>query len=73
MSDDFDLQMVQDYEVKRSCSTRDTTVCAAARVECLTGQLHKKSISVVPKLFLAGGLSPENIEEAIEMVRPLCR
>jgi phosphoribosylanthranilate isomerase len=25
---------------------------------------------VVPKLFLAGGLSPENIDEAIETVRP---
>ena len=25
---------------------------------------------VVPKLFLAGGLAPENIEDAIEIVRP---
>jgi phosphoribosylanthranilate isomerase len=25
---------------------------------------------MIPKLFLAGGLSPENIENAVEIVRP---
>ena len=40
-----------------------------------TGKVFDWSIAqqvsrLVPKLFLAGGLSPENIEEAIETVRP---
>ena len=30
----------------------------------------RKTREIVPKLFLAGGLSPENIEEAITIVRP---
>lgn len=30
----------------------------------------RKTRKLVPKLFLAGGLSPENIEEAIAIVRP---
>ena len=50
----------------RSCSTRETIVCEVARVECLTGQLHNEVSQIVPKLYLAGGLSPENVEEAIE-------
>ena len=40
-----------------------------------TGRVFDWSIAqqvnqLVPKLFLAGGLSPDNIEEAIETVRP---
>ena len=27
-------------------------------------------MELAPKLFLAGGLSPENVQEAIETVRP---
>jgi phosphoribosylanthranilate isomerase len=32
--------------------------------------LAREVSRMVPKLFLAGGLSPENIEEAIATVRP---
>lgn len=32
--------------------------------------LARQTRELVPKLFLAGGLSPENIEEAIAVVRP---
>jgi phosphoribosylanthranilate isomerase len=40
-----------------------------------TGQVADRSLAMkfrdlVPKLFLAGGLSPSNIEEAIHAVRP---
>jgi phosphoribosylanthranilate isomerase len=30
----------------------------------------RQAASTIPKLFLAGGLSPENIENAIKTVRP---
>jgi len=70
VSSDFDIQRVQTYEVEAiMLDTRDNALRGG------TGRAFDWSIArdvnrLVPKLFLAGGLSPENIEEAIEMVRP---
>ena len=67
---DFDIQTAQAYETEAVLlDTRDNSLRGG------TGRAFDWSIArevnkVVPKLFLAGGLSPENIEEAIEMVRP---
>jgi phosphoribosylanthranilate isomerase len=70
VSGDFDMQMVQDYDVNAiMLDTRDNKLRGG------TGRVFDWSVAievnkVVPKLFLAGGLSPENISEAIELVRP---
>jgi phosphoribosylanthranilate isomerase len=74
VSGDFDIQMVQDYARARDVNaimldTRDNNLRGG------TGRVFDWSVAievnkVVPKLFLAGGLSPENISEAIELVRP---
>jgi phosphoribosylanthranilate isomerase len=70
VSGDFDIQIVQDYEVNAlMLDTRENNLRGG------TGRVFDWSVAievnkVVPKLFLAGGLSPENISEAIELVRP---
>lgn len=70
VSGDSDVEMVDAYEVEAvMLDTRDNNLRGG------TGRVFDWSIAkrvneVVPKLFLAGGLSPENIEEAIETVNP---
>jgi phosphoribosylanthranilate isomerase len=70
VSGDFDIQMVQHYDVKAiMLDTRDNNLRGG------TGRVFDWSVAievnkVAAKLFLAGGLSPENISEAIELVRP---
>ncbi len=70
VSNDFRVEMVNDYEVEAiMLDTKHNTLRGG------TGRVFDWSIArevneVVPKLFLAGGLSPENIEDAIETVRP---
>ncbi len=67
---DFNPQVAQAYEVQAiMLDTRHKTLRGG------TGRAFDWSVAsqvnqLVPKLFLAGGLSPENIEEAIELVRP---
>ena len=70
VSRDFDVQAVKGYDVEAiMLDTRDNTLRGG------TGRVFDWSIAAevnkaVPKLFLAGGLSPENIAEAIEIVQP---
>jgi phosphoribosylanthranilate isomerase len=70
VSHDFDLQTVAAYEVEaimldtKHIALRGGTGCV------FDWSIAREVNKVVPKLFLAGGLSPDNIEEAIETVRP---
>ena len=70
VSDTFDPQMVQRYEVEAiMLDTRDN------RLRGGTGRVFDWSIAeevnkLVSKLYLAGGLSPENAAEAVSSVRP---
>jgi phosphoribosylanthranilate isomerase len=70
VSQNLDTQVVHAYEVAAiMLDTRDNNLRGG------TGRAFDWSIAqqinqVVPKLFLAGGLSPENIAGAIEVVRP---
>jgi len=70
VSENFDTQIVEAYEVQAiMLDTRHNTLRGG------TGRAFDWSVAsrvnqLVPKLFLAGGLSPENIEEAIEIVHP---
>jgi phosphoribosylanthranilate isomerase len=72
------LSVGGDFDVKLTTSYKVEAIMLDARDHKLwggTGQVIDWSIArevrkLVPKLFLAGGLSRENIEEAIETVRP---
>ncbi len=70
VSNDFDIDVIKSYEVEAiMLDTRDNKLRGG------TGRVFDWSIAqqvrpLVPKLFLAGGLSSENIEEAIATVRP---
>lgn len=70
VSTDIDKEFTRAYDVEAiMLDTRDS------RLRGGTGRTFDWSIAqkisqLIPKLFLAGGLSPENIEEAIETVRP---
>ena len=70
VSDTFDLKQLESYEV--DAIMLDTK---HDRLRGGTGRVFDWSIAqqvsqLVPKLYLAGGLSPENVSEAIEMVQP---
>jgi len=70
VSADFNIDTVTAYETEAiMLDTRDSKLRGG------TGRSFDWSIAqhvsrLVPKLFLAGGLSPENIEEALETVHP---
>ena len=70
VANDFEIDMAQGYEVEAiMLDTKHNSLRGG------TGRVFDWSIArdvneVVPKLFLAGGLSPENIQDAIEIVRP---
>jgi len=70
VSNDFDINQFQAYEVDAiMLDTKDN------RLRGGTGRVFDWSLAqqvsrIVPRLFLAGGLSPENVSEAIEMVHP---
>lgn len=70
VSDEFNAHRAQEFQVDAiMLDTRDD------RLRGGTGRSFDWSIAqqvsqFVPKLFLAGGLSPENVEEAIKTVRP---
>jgi phosphoribosylanthranilate isomerase len=70
VSDDFDPKLVRAYQVDAiMLDTRDN------RLRGGTGRVFDWSIAQqvsqhVPKLYLAGGLSPENVADAIKIVRP---
>ena len=70
VSDNFDPTLAGRYHVDAiMLDTRDN------RLRGGTGRVFDWSVAqqvsqIVPKLYLAGGLSPENVEEAINRVRP---
>ena len=70
VSDSFDIKQLESYEV--DAVMLDTK---HNRLRGGTGRVFDWSIAqqvsqLVPRLYLAGGLSPENVTEAIEMVQP---
>jgi len=70
VSTSFDIEQIRAYEVDAiMLDTKDN------RLHGGTGRVFDWSIAqqvsrIVPKLYLAGGLSPENVAGAIEMVHP---
>lgn len=70
VSSSFDMETVKAYKVEAiMLDTRDNSLRGG------TGRVFDWSVAQqvsrsIPRLFLAGGLSPENIENAIRTVRP---
>ena len=70
VSDSFNVELPQAYEVEAiMLDTKDN------RVRGGTGRVFDWSVAqqvsqLIPKLYLAGGLSPENVAEAIATVHP---
>lgn len=70
VSGDFDPEVIKNYEVEAiMLDTPDNRLRGGTgrRFDWAIGQQVNQ---LVPRLFLAGGLSTENIEEAIKTVRP---
>ena len=70
VSTSFDIDEIYSYEVDAiMLDTKDN------RLHGGTGRVFDWSIAqrvsqLIPKLYLAGGLSPENVSEAVEIVQP---
>ena len=70
VSNDFDIDVIKSYEVEAiMLDTRDNKLRGGTG-RAFDWAIAKQVSQLVPKLFLAGGLSPENVAEAIETVRP---
>jgi phosphoribosylanthranilate isomerase len=70
VSDSFNIQMVQAYQVQAIMLDTSDKTLRGGTGRAFDWSVASRANELVPKLFLAGGLSPENIEEAIERVRP---
>lgn len=70
VSGTFDIQALEPYKVEAiMLDTKHNSLRGG------TGRVFDWSVAIrvsqtIPKLFLAGGLSPENIENAVEIVHP---
>ena len=70
VSDGFDSQLVQSYEVAAIMLDTKHNSLRGGTGRVFDWSIARKVSQLVPKLFLAGGLSPENVAGAIEAVRP---
>ncbi len=67
---DFDLQKMPSYEVEAVMLDAKDHKLRGGTGRVIDWWLAKEVRKLVPKLFLAGGLSVENIQEAIAAVEP---
>jgi len=67
---DLDLEILQDYDVEAVMLDTKHNALRGGTGRVFDWSIAREVKEAVPKLFLAGGLSPENIGEAIETVRP---
>jgi phosphoribosylanthranilate isomerase len=70
VSDTFDIKRAQGYEVEAIMLDTKHTSLRGGTGRVFDWSVAQQVASTTPKLFLAGGLSPENIENAIKTVRP---
>jgi phosphoribosylanthranilate isomerase len=70
VSANFDSQMVHDYQTEAIMLDTKDNALRGGTGRRFDWSIAKNVNQLVPKLFLAGGLSPANIAEAIETVRP---
>jgi phosphoribosylanthranilate isomerase len=70
VSNDFDIDVIKSYEVEAIMLDASDNKLRGGTGRTFDWSLAREVSGLVPKLFLAGGLSPENIAEAIATVRP---
>ena len=69
-SDTFDVETPHAYEVQAIMLDTKHNTLRGGTGRVFDWSVAQRAAQNVPRLFLAGGLSPENIENAVEMVRP---
>lgn len=70
VSNDFDIGVIKSYEVEAIMLDTSDGKLRGGTGRVFDWSLASEVSRLVPKLFLAGGLSPENVEEAIATVHP---
>lgn len=70
VSNDFDIDVIKSYDVEAIMLDASDNKLRGGTGKTVDWSLARDVSRLVPKLFLAGGLSPENIEEAIATVHP---
>lgn len=66
----FDVKTAKAYEVEAIMLDTKHNNLRGGTGRVFDWSVAKQAASTIPKLFLAGGLSPENIQNAIATVRP---
>lgn len=70
VSDSFDIQAPRAYEVEAIMLDTKHHNLRGGTGQVFDWSVAKQLRPTISKLFLAGGLSPENVENAVEIVRP---
>lgn len=70
VSDTFEIDTAKAYEVEAIMLDTKHNTLRGGTGHTFDWSVAQHAASTIPKLFLAGGLSPENIENALEIVRP---
>lgn len=70
VSNDFDTDVLKSYEVEAIMLDTSDSKLRGGTGRAFDWSLAREVNQLVPKLFLAGGLSPENVAEAIATVHP---
>lgn len=70
VSDSFDIQALAPYKVEAVMLDTKHNSLRGGTGRVFDWSVAERVAATIPKLFLAGGLSPENVENAIKTVRP---
>jgi phosphoribosylanthranilate isomerase len=70
VSDTFDIQAAHAYKVDALLLDTKHNNLRGGTGRVFDWSIAEEVAPTIPKLFLAGGLSPENVENAVEIVRP---
>lgn len=70
VSDDFDPQLPKSYQVHAIMLDTKHNKLRGGTGRVFDWSVAQQVSKIVPRLYLAGGLSPENVAEAVETVRP---
>jgi phosphoribosylanthranilate isomerase len=70
VSNDFDPHLIERYQVDAIMLDTKHTTLRGGTGRAFDWSVAQQVSKIVPRLYLAGGLSPENVADAIETVRP---
>ena len=70
VSDTFDVQTIKAYEVEAIMLDTKHNRLRGGTGRAFDWSVARHAALTIPNLYLAGGLSPENVENAIKTVRP---